>query len=39
MYYRDRIHAYLDNWVAYQRIKLRIKALAEKIKSAFKRRT
>jgi hypothetical protein len=37
MYYRDRIHAYLDNWVAYQRIKLRIKVLATSIKSSFKR--
>ncbi len=38
MHYRNRIHAYLDNWAAYQRIKLRIKALADRIKSAFKRK-
>jgi hypothetical protein len=36
MYYRNRIHAYLDNWAAYQRIKQRIKALAASIKSAIK---
>jgi hypothetical protein len=35
MHYRNRIHAYLDNWAAYQRIKLRIKALADRIKSVF----
>ena len=38
MYYRNRIHAYLDNWPAYQRIKLRIKILVASIKSAFKRK-
>lgn len=38
MRYRNRIHAYLDNWAAYQRIKLRIKAVADRIKSAFKRK-
>ncbi len=38
MYYRDRIHAYLDNWPAYQRIKLRIKTLVASIKSIFKRK-
>ena len=38
MYYRDRIHAYLDNWPAYQRIKQRIKTLIASIKSAFKRK-
>lgn len=37
MYYRNRIHAYLDNWAAYQRIKQRIKALAASIKSVFRR--
>lgn len=37
MYYRNRIHAYLDNWPAYQRIKLRIKTLVAAIKSAVKR--
>ncbi len=36
MYYRNRIHAYLDNWAAYQRIKLRIKTLAASIKAIFK---
>jgi hypothetical protein len=39
MHYRNRIHAYLDNWPAYQRIKLRIKTLVAFIKSAFKRKT
>ncbi len=38
MYYRNRIHAYLDQWAAYQRIKQRIVALAAAIKSAFKRK-
>jgi hypothetical protein len=37
MYYRNRIHAYLDNWAAYQRIKQRIRALVASIKSLFKR--
>ncbi len=37
MYYRNRIHAYLDNWAAYQRIKQRIKALAASIRSSIKR--
>jgi len=39
MHYRDRIHAYLDNWPAYQRIKLSIKALADSIKARLKRKT
>ena len=39
MYYRNRIHAYLDNWAAYQRIKLRIKTLADSIKATFRRKT
>jgi len=39
MLYRNRIHDYLDNWVAYQRIKLRIKSFSASIKSAFKHRT
>ncbi len=39
MYYRNRIHTYLDNWPAYQRIKQRIKTLVASIKSAFKRNT
>jgi hypothetical protein len=38
MHYRNLIHTYLDNWPAYQRIKLSIKALADKIKSAFRRK-
>jgi len=37
MYYRNRIHAYLDSWAAYQRIKQRIKALATSVKALFKR--
>lgn len=39
MHYRDRIHAYLDNWAAYQRIKLRVKELAARIKAIFKHKT
>jgi hypothetical protein len=39
MYYRDRIHAYLDNWAAYQRIKLSIRSLVDRIKASFKRQT
>ena len=39
MYYRNRIHAYLDNWPAYQRIKQHIKTLVASIKSVFKRKT
>jgi hypothetical protein len=38
MHYRNRIHAYLDGWAAYQRIKLRIKTLVASIKSVFKRK-
>jgi hypothetical protein len=38
MHYRNRIHAYLDNWAAYQRIKQRIVALVSAIKSPFKRK-
>jgi hypothetical protein len=38
MFYRNRIHAYLDDWPAYQRIKLRIKMLVTTIKSVFKRK-
>ena len=37
MYYRNRIHAYLDNWPAYQRIKLGIRVLIDRIKASFKR--
>ena len=39
MLYRNRIHDYLDNWVAYQRIKLRIKTFSASIKSVFRHRT
>ncbi len=39
MYYRNRIHAYLDNLAAYQRIKQRIKALAAELRSVFPRKT
>jgi hypothetical protein len=39
MYYRNRIHAYLDNWPAYQRIKQRIRALANSIKAILPRKT
>ena len=38
MFYRNRIHAYLDNWRAYQHIKQRIAALAATIRSTFKRK-
>ncbi len=37
MHYRNLIHAYLDNWVAYQHIKQSIKALVARIKAVFKR--
>lgn len=33
MHYRNRIHAYLDNWQAYQRIKRRLHALATAMKT------
>ncbi len=33
MYYRNRIHAYLDRWEAYQRIKKRLSAIGNTIKS------
>jgi hypothetical protein len=39
MFYRNRIHGYLDNWVAYQRIKLRIKTFVATVKSVFKHKT
>jgi hypothetical protein len=38
MYYRNRIHTYLDNWPAYQRIKQHIKTLVERIKATFRRK-
>lgn len=34
MGYRNRIHAYLDNWAAYQHIKRRLKALLAGIRSS-----
>jgi hypothetical protein len=37
MHYRNLIHAYLDNWPAYQRIKLRTNMLVASIKAVFKR--
>jgi hypothetical protein len=37
MYYRNRIHAYLDNWATYQRIKQHIRTLVDGIKARFKR--
>lgn len=37
MYYRNRIHAYLDNWPAYQRIKQRILEMVDTFKARFKR--
>lgn len=37
MHYRNRIHAYLDNWPAYQRIKQHIRTLIAAIKARFKR--
>ncbi len=32
MYYRNRIHAYLDHWEAYQRVKQRIRAVLSGLK-------
>ncbi|TAJ82611.1 MAG: hypothetical protein EPO42_01250 [Gallionellaceae bacterium] len=37
MRYRNRIHAYLDNWPSYQRIKQHIRTLIAAIKVRFKR--
>jgi hypothetical protein len=39
MHYRNLIHAYLDNWPAYQRIKLRIRTLVDRVKASFRRNT
>ena len=39
MHYRNRIHAYLDNWPAYQRVKLHLVALKTSLKAAFRRKT
>lgn len=36
MYYRNRIHAYLDNWQAYQRIKRRIRTLLANLKTGLR---
>jgi len=33
MYYRNRIHAFLDKWQAYQHIKQRIRAILADLKS------
>lgn len=33
MRYRNRIHAYLDNWAAYQRIKRRLRALLTRVRA------
>ncbi len=37
MYYRNRIHTYLDNWPAYQRVKQHIRTLVAALKARFKR--
>lgn len=37
MYYRDRIHAYLDRWQTYQLAKQRIAAMVAAVKTSFKR--
>lgn len=37
MYYRNRIHDYLQHWQAYQAVKQRIHALLGNIKALFKR--
>lgn len=37
MYYRNRIHAYLDRWQAYQLAKQRIAAMVAAVKTSFKR--
>lgn len=39
MHYRNRIHAYLDNWATYQRIKQRILMLVDAFKARFRRKT
>ena len=38
MHYRNRIHAYLDNWAAYQHIKHRILDMVDAFKARFKRK-
>ncbi len=39
MYYRNRIHAYLDKWPALWRIKQHIRSLVDSIKTSFKLKT
>ena len=39
LHYRNRIHAYLDNWAAYQRIKHRIRTLVDSIKIRFRHKS
>ncbi len=37
MYYRNRIHAFLDSWQAYQRTRQRIRAIYAELKSGLRR--
>jgi hypothetical protein len=37
MYYRNRIHAFLDSWQAYQRIKQRIRAMLADLKTGLRK--
>jgi len=37
MYYRNRIHSFLDNWQAYQHIKQRIRAIIADLKSGLQK--
>jgi len=37
MYYRNRIHAFLDSWQAYQRIKQRFRSMGADIKSGLRK--
>ncbi len=37
MHYRNRIHAFLDHWQAYQRIKARLRAMLGSIKAMLRR--
>jgi hypothetical protein len=39
MYYRNRIHAYLAHWQAYQRVKQHLHTVTSAVKAAFTRRT
>jgi hypothetical protein len=39
MHYRNLIHAYLDNWPAYQRIKRDIRALINSFKVRFRHKS